>query len=150
MRRLLTLLAPTALSIVLWFALLLAALALAEHSGDSGLNLGRVWPYTHAHLTEEYFEGQFHPERDTLFLAASFLRNFGAFGLGAWLLMRSRPALAQAIAFVLVCGFFLSSLWFGLMLPPMYGAFALEAGFGALGGITGGVFGSLSRRGGTA
>ena len=122
----------TAAIVLLWHLLLFAAISAAS-CGDAWLDEGRVWPYLHAHLAEEYTEGRFRPEVDFLFLAAAFLRNTGAFGVGTVLSVRASRAPRSALLSAALSALLLLALAATLHPPLLAKALALEPLFAAIG-----------------
>ena len=122
----------TAAIVVLWHLLLVAAISAASR-GDAWLAQGRVWPYLHAHLAEEYMEGHFRPERDLLFLAAAFLRNVVAFAVGAALLARASRGTRPVLLSAAVSALLLLAIAAALHPPLLFKALGLELLFAAIG-----------------
>ncbi len=79
--------ATLAAAAVLWYLVLLLSAYLATLN-DPTLGQGRVWPYFHAHLREEYVAGAWNPLSDVYFLLAATARNILAFAVATILARR--------------------------------------------------------------
>jgi hypothetical protein len=134
---------PVTLTLCVWFVMLLVASYIAS-LGDAWLDEGRVMPYWHAHLNEEYVEGTYSSVFDPIFVLAAFARNFIAFFVGTLLFVRAGnswfwAAVAMALTFIS-----LYAALFGLKVPINGQAIFLEMAFSVMGGCFG-IYASKSR-----
>lgn len=121
------------LTFVLWHATDFIILVVTDLSSDSWLNMGRVWPYGHVHLSEEYLEGLFHPEKELLFLLAAFLRNTVAFSVGTALLVKHKLGKTEMTIYILTASIPLSIFLIRSSVTPMYPAYIVEFTFALIG-----------------
>jgi len=141
MRTALTVIASVAATVVSWHLLLFLALSTAQ-SGDAWLDTGRVWPYRHAHLNEEYEVGAFRPLGDPMFVVWAGLRNVVAFSIGVAVLFKLRglsaPTVMLATFQFTISVAALQAIAHGLRIPFMREAYFLEwllAGLGTALGL---------------
>ena len=134
--------AAFAIAPVCWYLVLFLSLFLASFH-DPWLDMGRVWPYSHTHLREEYIQGTYSPLADPVFLLTAFVRNIIPFIVAGFLttrLLDLSPRLALgtlACSLVLVEGVFYGPAVVTLFLP-----FVIEVILGLSGVAPGFVFGN--------
>lgn len=119
--------AAIAMTMILWFLVLLGSDSMPLN--DPWLDEGRIFPYLHAHLREEW--GWF-PVLDSLFLCSAFLRNVIPYAVGAAFLRREGFD-KRVFAFYLVSTIALLSLIFSLAPLGMPGAWGIESLFAVCG-----------------
>jgi len=124
--------ASAAIAIFAWYCLLLLA-GYAASFGDAWLDEGRVWPYSHAHLGEEYSEGAYFPLLDPLFVFSAFARDCLAFCLGALFLTQRTTRLHWVAVYFSLSALTLYLLQFGYYIPSMLQALTIELAFMLIG-----------------
>jgi hypothetical protein len=131
-----------AITVLVWIALLLICGVVPLR--DPWLDQGRIWPYSHVHLNEEYIEGNFIPAKDLLFISFAFLRNFISFAVGAAFLARRKRSAGAFIAFLSMSTFI---LYVAIMrASPMIGAWGVELLFAVIGAASGIKVGNLRKK----